>query len=301
MIEELIQSFDNYLRFEKRFPINTSDAYLNDLKQFQTYLSNQYNTDKIDEVDFQIIRSWSVSLLESNITPRSVIRKISSLKSFYRFLLKNGIVTKNPMLKVIAPKTSKKLPIYVEQEKMNMLFEEIKFEDSFKGIRDKAILELFYATGMRLSELCNIKVSDINVYNSQIKVLGKRNKERIIPLTNNLKNVLSGYIDARTQVSDIQDDSLFITEKGKKIYQKLAYRIVNYYLSMVTTISKKSPHVLRHTFATHMLNNGAELNAIKEILGHANLSATQVYTHNTVEKLKKVYKQAHPKIGRAHV
>ena len=295
MIEELIQSFDNYLRFEKRFPINTSDAYLNDLKQFQTYLSNQYNTDKIDEVDFQIIRSWSVSLLESNITPRSVIRKISSLKSFYRFLLKNGIVTKNPMLKVIAPKTSKKLPIYVEQEKMNMLFEEIKFEDSFKGIRDKAILELFYATGMRLSELCNIKVSDINVYNSQIKVLGKRNKERIIPLTNNLKNVLSGYIDARTQVSDIQDDSLFITEKGKKIYQKLAYRIVNYYLSMVTTISKKSPHVLRHTFATHMLNNGAELNAIKEILGHANLSATQVYTHNTVEKLKKVYKQAHPR------
>jgi len=295
MIEELIISFDNYLRFEKRFSTHTSDAYLQDLKQFQIYLNTQYNINKIDEVDFQIIRSWSVSLLENNISPRSVNRKISALKSFYRFLLKNGIVLKNPMLKIISPKTSKKLPVYVEQEKMNSLFEEIQFEDSFKGIRDKAILELFYATGIRLSELCNIKISDINIYNSQIKVLGKRNKERIIPLTNNLKNVFSGYIDARSQVSNIQDDSLFITEKGKKIYQKLAYRIVNYYLSMVTTISKKSPHVLRHTFATHMLNNGAELNAIKEILGHANLSATQVYTHNTVEKLKKVYKQAHPR------
>jgi len=295
MIEELILDFNNYLRFEKRLSIHTSDAYLSDLKQFQNYLNLQYSITNIDEVNFQIIRSWVVDLLENKITPRSVNRKISSLKTFFKFLIRNGKVLKNPMIKIISPKTSKKLPVYVEQEKMLMLFEKVEFEDSFEGVRDKTILELFYATGMRLSELCNTKISDLNIYNAQIKVLGKRNKERIIPLTNNLKDVLLRYVDLRMQITDNQNDFLFVTEKGKKVYQKLAYRIVNYYLSMVTTISKKSPHVLRHTFATHMLNNGAELNAIKEILGHANLSATQVYTHNTVEKLKKVYKQAHPR------
>ena len=295
MIEELIKDFDAYLRFEKRFSIHTSDAYASDLKQFQNYLFIQYNINSIEAIDFQIIRSWVVDLLENQKTPRSVNRKISSLKTFYKFLIRNGKVIKNPMIKIISPKTSKKLPVYVEQEKMLMLFEKTNFEDSFNGIRDKTILELFYATGMRLTELCNIKIQDLDIYNSQIKVLGKRNKERIIPLTNNLKSVLIKYIDMRSQITENQNDFLFVTEKGKKIYQKLAYRIVNYYLSMVTTISKKSPHVLRHTFATHMLNNGAELNAIKEILGHANLSATQVYTHNTVEKLKKVYKQAHPR------
>jgi len=294
-MEELIQDFNSYLRFEKRFSSHTSDAYISDLNQFQIYLTEKYNITNADEIDFQIIRSWVVELLETPMTPRSVNRKISSLKTFYKFLMKSGKDIKNPMLKIISPKTSKKLPVYVEQEKMVMLFENIEFENSFEGLRDKTVLELFYATGMRLSELCNIKISDVDIYNAQIKVLGKRNKERIIPFTNNLKDVLKKYSDARMQIAENQNDYLFITEKGKKIYQKLAYRIVNHYLSMVTTISKKSPHVLRHTFATHMLNNGAELNAIKEILGHANLSATQVYTHNTVEKLKKVYKQAHPR------
>jgi len=295
MIDLLVQNFEHYLKFEKRFSNHTSRAYIDDLNQFRQYLSEHYNIHNIYEVDYQIVRSWIVMLLESDISPRSANRKISSLKSFYRYLLKNNEVTKNPMLKVTAPKTSKKLPLFVEQEKMNALFDESLFENSFTGHRDKTILELFYGTGMRLSELCNITLQNINMYQSQIKVLGKRNKERIIPLTDNLKKVISTYIEMRNQLQDVQSDFLFVTDKGKKTYPKLVYRIVNYYLNLVTTQHKKSPHVLRHTFATHMLNNGAELNAIKEILGHANLSATQVYTHNTVEKLKKVYKQAHPR------
>lgn len=295
MIDLLVQNFEHYLKFEKRFSNHTSRAYIDDLNQFSHYLSEHYHIHHIHEVDYQMVRSWLVMLLESDITPRSANRKISSLKSFYRYLLKNNEVTKNPMLKVTAPKTSKKLPLFVEQEKMNALFDDSLFENSFTGHRDKTILELFYGTGMRLSELCNITLQNINMYQSQIKVLGKRNKERIIPLTDNLKKVISIYIEMRNQLQDVQGDFLFVTDKGKKTYPKLVYRIVNYYLNLVTTQHKKSPHVLRHTFATHMLNNGAELNAIKEILGHANLSATQVYTHNTVEKLKKVYKQAHPR------
>jgi len=294
MVEALINNFSNYLAYEKRFSVHTSKAYISDLEQFQSYLNTRYNIANIEEVNHQIIRSWIVELLEQKLTSRSVNRKISSLKKFYKYLIKNGLIKKNPMLKIISPKTSKRLPVFVEQDKMENLFEKISFESSFKSLRDKSILELFYGTGMRLSELCSLKTSDVNIYNSQVKVLGKRNKERIIPLTNNLIKVLNEYMEVRKEVAN-NIDYLFLTEKGGKIYEKLVYRIVIYYLSKITTIDKKSPHVLRHTFATHMLNNGAELNAIKEFLGHANLSATQVYTHNTVEKLKRIYKQAHPK------
>lgn len=270
-------------------------AYKKDLSQFNDFILNEFDIKDINDVTHQIIRSWIVHLLENDITPRSVNRKISSLKSFYKFLKREGVISVNPMSMVIAPKASKKLPEFVESDKMNLLVNDFPFENSFKGYRDKMLIELFYGTGMRLSELIHIKKDDINTSKSQIKVLGKRNKERIIPLSPYIIKQLKEYLEERSKLPDCQTDMLFVTEKGKKIYEKLAYRIVNYYLSMVTTITKKSPHVLRHTFATHMLNNGAELNAIKEILGHANLSATQIYTHNTVEKLKKVYKQAHPK------
>jgi len=295
MIEALIIDFCAYLEYQKRYSKHTLTAYQKDLLQFRTMLSESYDIYNIEDVNHKMVRAWIVNLLENNVTPRSVNRKISTLKSFYRFLKKEGKVTNNPMLRVISPKTSKKLPEFVELEKMNLLLEDVAFEDSFKGIRDKTLIELFYATGMRLSELIALNIEDISFMKSQIKVMGKRSKERIIPLSPHIIYILKQYLLEREKLLSVDSQRLFLTEKGKKLYEKLAYRIVNYYLSMVTTINKKSPHVLRHTFATHMLNNGAELNAIKEILGHANLSATQVYTHNTVEKLKKVYKQAHPK------
>lgn len=296
MLTEHIQSFGNYLRYEKRFSPHTSKAYLSDLEQFTNFLATSYEVNKTEDIKHQMIRSWVVWLIEGGITPRATNRKLSSLKSFYRFLLRQGLVQENPMVKITTPKSSSKLPIFVEQESMRQLFDGIDFGTGFEPTRDRLILELFYATGMRLSELCHIKTRDIQFGSSQIKVLGKRNKERLIPLTDNVIGLLHDYIEKRNEiVSESENEHLFITAKGKIIYEKLAYRVVNNYLSRVTTINKKSPHVLRHTFATHMLNNGAELNAIKELLGHSNLSATQIYTHNTVEKLKKVYKQAHPR------
>jgi integrase/recombinase XerC len=233
------------------------------------------------------------------MSPRSINRKKTALKSYYKFLIKEGIITENPMNKVISPKTSKRLPVFVEKEKMEKLLDsnELNFGDDYTGIRNLMIIEILYATGMRVSELVNLKVTDVDLYNSTIKVLGKRNKERIIPFAKKLRVTIDKYnkIKEETFFGEDTADQFFLTSGGKKIYQKLAYRVVNYYLSIITTLDKKSPHVLRHTFATHMLNNGADLNAIKELLGHANLSATQVYTHNTIEKLKNIYKQAHPR------
>ena len=220
----------------------------------------------------------------------SVNRKISSLKSYYKFLLVSNYVDTNPTLKLISPKSSKRLPVFVEKDNMDSLFDKDFFEDSYEGKRDKLIIELFYFTGMRLSELINIKTSDIDKVNSQIKVIGKRNKERLIPITFNTLKDLNEFIN----FYEIEN-FLFAEGNGKKLYSKKVYRIVNKYLAKISSIKKKSPHVLRHSFATHMLNNGADINAIKEILGHANLSATQIYTHNSIKKLKNVHKQAHPK------
>ncbi|OFY87320.1 MAG: integrase [Bacteroidetes bacterium RIFCSPLOWO2_12_FULL_35_15] len=285
-------SFLQYLQYEKRFSNHTLVAYTNDLHQFLEYLLSSYEIKTTAEINHSIVRSWVVSLMEQKVTPRSVNRKISTLKTFYKYLLRQDIVTENPMLKIQSPKTSKRLPVFVEKQNMDTLLDNIEFGDDLEGQRNKLIIELFYATGMRLSELINLKVSTIDLFNCQLKVLGKRNKERIIPFNNQISESLKEYI---TLKGDLEHDYLFINKKGKKIYEKFAYRVVNNYLSQVTTLDKKSPHVLRHTFATHMLNNGADLNAIKELLGHANLSATQVYTHNTVEKLKNIHKQAHPK------
>ncbi|MCF8297292.1 MAG: tyrosine-type recombinase/integrase, partial [Saprospiraceae bacterium] len=235
--------------------------------------------------------------INSGISPRSTNRKISTLKSFYKYLIKESLVKKNPLLKVSYLKVSKKLPVFVDSEKMSLLFDEDYDSDDFRSLRDRLLIEILYATGIRVSEIVNLKTNNFDFSKNTLKVLGKRNKERIIPFTGNLQNLIKKYIDLKgaTLKEDITSEYFFLTEKGKKIYQKLVYRVVNYYLSNVTTLSKKSPHILRHTFATHLLNNGAELNAIKELLGHSNLAATQVYTHNTIEKLKTIHKQAHPK------
>ena len=285
-------AFLEYIQFEKRFSNHTLVAYTNDLNQFIIYLSTVYEIKNVVEVNHTIIRSWIVSLMEQKITPRSVNRKITTLKTFYKFLLRQSIVIENPMLKIQAPKTSKRLPVFVEKEKMDTLLDNVDFGDDVEGQRNKLIIELFYATGMRLSELINLKQANIDLHSLQMKVLGKRNKERIIPFNREIKNEIQKYIKTK---ESLPNEFLFETKTGTKLYDKLVYRIITTYLAQITTLDKKSPHVLRHTFATHMLNNGADLNAIKELLGHANLSATQVYTHNTVEKLKNIHQQAHPK------
>ena len=285
-------SFLQYLQFEKRLSRHTILAYSGDLEQFYTYLHNTYKINKLSDINHTVIRSWVVELMEQKISPRSVNRKITTLKTFYKYLMRQGTVTENPMLKIMSPKTSKRLPVFVEKDNMNTLIDTIAFGDDLEGVRNKLIIELFYATGIRLSELINLKLVNVDLEACQIKVLGKRNKERIIPFNNEIRNSIQNYMDKKP---GLPGEFLFQLKSGKKMYEKFVYRIVNEYLSMITTIDKKSPHVLRHTFATHMLNNGADLNAIKELLGHANLAATQVYTHNTVEKLKNIHKQAHPK------
>jgi len=244
-------------------------------------------------------------MIEHKISPRSVNRKLTTLKTFYRYLLKEGKVSVNPMRKIISPKTSKKLPTFIEREKMEKLFETINFGEGFHALRDRLILELLYDTGMRLSELINLKETDIDYHRSTFKVLGKRNKERLIPFSDKLREILKFYLQERStylaeaekQETSQEEDktSVIVTNAGNKAYPQFIYYTVTKYLSQVTTLQKTSPHVLRHTFATHLLNNGAELNAVKELLGHASLAATQVYTHNTIENLKKIYKQAHPK------
>ena len=283
--------FITYLSSEKRFSEHTIKSYTTDLKQFTSFLSSEFQIiDEINEISFQIIRTWIASLLEKGINPRSVNRKISTLKTYFKFLIREGELIENPMIKVVAPKSKKRLPIFIEEDQIKSLLNEVQFESGFIGQRNKLIIELFYVTGIRLSELINIKISDVDFSNQSIKVLGKRKKERIIPLSSNMINSLDNFIK-----NNHKNHFLFTNLDGVKLYTKLVYRVVNKYIAKISSVNKKSPHILRHTFATHMLNNGADINAIKELLGHANLSATQVYTHNTIEKLKTVYKQAHPR------
>ncbi len=285
------EKFVNYLSSEKRFSEYTIVAYSTDLSQFIQFLSANFQIkDEVSEINFQIVRSWIASLLEEGVSPRSVNRKISTLKTYFRYLIREQVILESPMLKVVAPKSKKRLPVFIEEYQIESLLNEVKFDDGFVGERDKLIIELFYVTGIRLSELINIKVSDVDYNNNLIKVLGKRNKERLIPLSVSIINNIKLF----TKKNDV-NNYLFTNLGGTKVYTKLVYRVVKKYIGKISSINKKSPHILRHTFATHMLNNGADINAIKELLGHANLSATQVYTHNTIEKLKSVYKQAHPR------
>ncbi len=285
-----IDKFLNYLQFEKRYSEHTLVAYKTDLLQFSNFISNEFDIQNIKQVHHSIIRSWIASLLDSGISSRSVNRKITTLKSVFKYLMQEGVILENPTQKIISPKNTKKLPVFIEKSKMENLFHDINFPDSFHGERDRLILEVFYMTGVRLSELIALKLIDIDIQNSTIKVIGKRNKERIIPLSPDLLNDLKRY-SSKYKIKEF----LFVNFEGDRISPKSVYNIVNKYLSMVSSLKKTSPHVLRHTFATHMLNNGADINAIKEILGHSNLSATQVYTHNTIDRLKLIYKQAHPR------
>ena len=288
--------FLKYLQFEKRFSQNTIRSYENDIRHFSLFIENTGYQNGIQNASDKIIRAWIVDMMEKDFSSISINRKISTLKSFYKFLIKEGHVTKNPMDKVTTPKSSKKIPSFIDEKHINSLLDEFSFGDSFSGLRNKTIIEMFYNTGIRLSELVELKNSDINLLESNLKVVGKRNKERIIPLHFSFIKSIKQYLQARDiEFNNLKHDYFFITDRGNKLYEKFVYRIVNKYLKFVSTIEKKSPHILRHTFATHLLNRGADLNAIKELLGHANLSATQVYTHNTFEKLKSIYKQAHPR------
>jgi integrase/recombinase XerC len=247
-------------------------------------------------VNAQHIREWIVHLMENGNTARTTNRKISALKRYFGYLLKEGIIYANPARRVLTPKTDKKLPVFVSEDHMDNLLDQVEFGEGYTGFRNRVLIETFYYTGMRLSELVNLQMGDIDFSQQALKVLGKRNKERIIPIVPIFGQLLQEYITVRSnEFPGLKVEYLFLTSSGKKLYPRLVYRVVHRFLSMVTTVDKKSPHVLRHTFATHMLNKGADLNAIKELLGHANLSATEVYTHNTFEKLKSVYKQAHPR------
>lgn len=291
-----IEKFLNYLLYEKRFSKHTQISYKTDLSQFGLFISDNFNCADPSTINYQMIRNWIANLMNNGNSSRSVNRKISSLKSFYKFLLKEGLVNQNPLDKIINPKVSKRLPVFVEENQMDILLDEVEFGDDFKGLRNKLVIEMFYFTGIRLNELINIHTNDIDFYNLTIKVLGKRNKERIIPVSKEFSKNIQFYIDYKKKEFTFSNtDYLFTGEKGTKLYPKAVYRIINSYLRLVSSIEKKSPHVIRHTFATHMLNHGADLNAIKEILGHASLAATQVYTHNTFEKLNRIYKQAHPR------
>ena len=293
----LITSFLSYLQFEKRASEHTVVSYRNDLEQFFNYLQQAFPNLEWKEVDAAIIRTWLITLMEEKLSSRSINRKISTLKSFYKHHIKMGIFETNPMLQVNAPKMSQRLPQFVEERDMDKLFTTDLFADDFEGWRDRTILELFYATGMRLSELRMLTFADVDLYNNQVKVLGKRNKERMIPFGHNFQNIFSKYVAIYEEKlgAPAQNNLVFVNVKRKQLAPKNIYAIVRKYLDMITTIEKRSPHVIRHTFATHLLNHGADLNTIKELLGHSSLAATQVYTHNSIEKLKSIYQQAHPR------
>ncbi|MFW5721211.1 MAG: tyrosine-type recombinase/integrase [Bacteroidota bacterium] len=290
-----IQHFVDYLKFERRYSDQTLKAYQTDLHQFKTYLEKNFSVD-LQHARSTEIRVWLSEIIQKGIQAKTIRRKISSLKSFYKYLELNGQLEINPMLKVTSPKIPKDIRDFVSETQINSLFDQFEFTKDFSGQRDRLMLEMFYSTGIRLSELIGIKHPDINLSKGQITITGKGNKQRIIPLLPSVIRLIGYYNQEKKRLFPHDDKNyFFITNRGKKLYPKFVYRRVNFYLSTYTTAGKQSPHVLRHTFATHMLNNGADINAIKELLGHASLSATQLYTHNSVEKLKNIYKQAHPK------
>lgn len=287
-----LESFLNYLRFQKRYSQHTLVAYQNDLESFFIFLTDSYEALSLKEINTAMVRSWLAALKEDAITSKSINRKISSLKSFFKYLMREQLVEATPMSIINAPKISKRLPVYVEEKDMQTLFSYVDFADNWQGKTERLVLQLFYNTGMRISELVNLKEKQADFSYGHIKVLGKGNKERILPVDKLLMSQLSDYIQNKPAESA---ENIFVNEKGKPLYAKQVYNLVKKNLALVTTVQKKSPHILRHSFATHLTNNGADLNAVKELLGHSSLAATQVYTHNSIEKLKQVYKKAHPK------
>lgn len=290
------QAFSDYLLLEKNYSQLTLKAYLNDLNTFQNFVISEFDSQEIDHVNYQQIRNWIVSLVESGITNRSINRKISSLNTYYKFLLKTQTIEVNPLTKHKALKVSQKVQVPFSENEMREVLETLAKVKDFEGLRNRAIIELFYATGIRRIELVQLKLADIDFANKVLKVLGKRNKERFIPLIDSVVDSLEAYINERNKLEIIEDRTcLFLTKKGVKIYETLVYRIINDYFSKASAKVKRSPHILRHSFATHLLNQGANLNAVKELLGHSSLAATQVYTHNSIAELKKVYSNAHPR------
>ena len=295
----MVDLFLKYLQNEKRYSAHTVISYKNDLTQFSDYLATTYQLSSPLLVDHTIIRSWILTLMEQEMEPRSVNRKIACLKSYYKFFLKTGEITKDPTLKVKSLKVKKALPTFVEEQSLVQLLDHFQFTDDFPGWRDKLMMELLYGTGIRLSELINLKEESVNSYEKTVKVFGKGSKERIIPLNKSLMNLIITYKNKKSGfMTDNLSNYLIVTDKGEQLYPMFVYRIVKKYLDVVTTVEKRSPHTLRHSFATHLLNKGADLNAIKDLLGHTSLAATQVYTHNSIEKLKAIFDQAHPKSGK---
>ncbi|WP_188598560.1 tyrosine-type recombinase/integrase [Polaribacter pacificus] len=290
----LIDSFLEYLLFEKKYSKHTVIAYKNDLRTFKEYLEITYGGADLIEVNYAQIRSWIVSLVDGGVSNNSINRKISSLKSFYKFLQKTSQLTVSPLLKHKALKVAKKVQVPFTMKEINEVIEVLSAEDDFKGLRNRLIVELFYSTGIRRIELVDLDLRSVDVTAKTIKVVGKRNKERVVPLIPSVLGTIDKYLAERAKIPS-QERRLFIGEKGNKINETLVYRVINQYFSNVSSKVKKSPHILRHSFATHLLNEGADLNSVKELLGHASLASTQVYTHNSLESIKKMYNQAHPR------
>lgn len=301
--QQVVRSFLDYLKFEKRYSLHTLTAYETDLRDFSAFIAEQFGTISVKEMNHGMVRSWLAGLRENGLTAKSINRKISSLRSFFKYHLKTGTIALSPMTKVICPKIPKRLPVFIKETETASLVNALnQSTESWKSLNGKMLVTLFYATGMRLSELTGLREKQVDFSRSQLRVLGKGNKERIIPVSRELMNSIKEYIQLKKKefgtgclVLAKEDAILLVTEKGRKMYPKYAYLLVKQLLGQVSTLDKKSPHVLRHTFATHLMNNGADLNAVKELLGHSSLASTQVYTHNTIEKLKDIHKKAHPR------
>lgn len=291
----IIQPFLDYLKFEKRYSKHTLISYQTDLTSFFDYLITQYGDYSLSQVSHIYIRSWLASLKDEGLTAKSINRKISSLKSFFKYQVKTGVISQTPMAKIVSPRNEKRLPNFVSDKDIRTLFDHVEFPDTWLGKTERLVLLLFYNTGMRLSEVIHLKDSQVNGSNHTLKILGKGNKERLVPVSPEILNEIKKYQKERQDMVAGQPEFLLVTDRGKCLSPRSVYSSVKKYLSLVTTIEKRSPHVLRHTFATHLTNNGADLNAVKELLGHSSLAATQIYTHNTIEKLKNIYKKAHPK------
>lgn len=291
----LIDKYIKYLRYEKNYSLHTEISYSIDLRQFSDFLINNYPDVSLEAVDGDVVRQWIVSLMESKVSPRSVNRKLSTLKSFYKYLLRIGEVASNPLNKIVGPKITKPLPVFVSGVDLDNILDGMESDNSFESTRNRLILELFYVTGMRRAELIGLKDVDVDFFSGTVLVTGKRNKQRIIPVSNDVKAALAKYINLRNDEIANLSGFLFVKEDGQPIYPMLAHRIVSSSLQQISTLAKTSPHVLRHSFATGMLNNGADINAVKELLGHSSLAATEIYTHTSFEELKNIYNKAHPR------